>query len=123
MKKRVLRDMDNGVYRIVLINEDWSEGDRDLMARFGEPEINVGGDVSYIIEGETKTKTLGDAYVRLLRGFPYARGFDSRDYGSVREAVAIGVAWKEMVLTRIDNAVLALRAKATPIPTEEVYEI
>lgn len=123
MKKRVLRDMDNGVYRIILINEDWSEGDRDLMARFGEPEINVGGEVSYIIDGETKTRTLGDEYVRLLRGFPYQRGFDARDYASVEEAVALGVAWKEMVLSRIDAAIMALRTKSAPLPTEEVSEI
>ena len=123
MKKRVLRDMDNGVYRIILINEDWSEGDRNLMARFGEPEINVGGEVQYILDGETKTKTLGDDYVRIFRGFPYSRGFDSRDYTSVDEAVAIGVAWKEMVLSRIDNAILTLRSNASTLPTEEVSEI
>ena len=123
MKKRVLRDMDNGVYRIILLTEDWSEGDRELMARFGEPEINVGGEVNYIIDGETKTRTLGDEYVRLLRGFPYQRGFDARDYASVEEAVALGVAWKEMVLPRIDAAILRLRDKAAPLPTEEVSEI
>lgn len=123
MKKRVLRDMDNGVYRIILLTEDWSEGDRDLMARFGEPEINVGGEVSYIIGGETKTRTLGDEYVRLLRGFPYQRGFDARDYASVEEAVALGVAWKEMVLSRIDAAIMDLRANSAPLPTEEVSEI
>ena len=123
MKKRVLRDMDNGVYRIILINEDWSEGDRDLMARFGEPEINVGGEVSYIIDGETKTRTLGDEYVRLLRGFPYQRGFDARDYSSVEEAVALRVAWQAMVLSRIDAAIMALRTKSAPLPTEEVSEI
>ena len=123
MKKRVLRDMDNGVYRIILLTEDWSEGDRELMARFGEPEINVGGEVNYIIDGETKTRTLGDEYVCLLRGFPYQRGFDARDYASVEEAVALGVAWKEMVLSRIDAAILRLRDKAAPLPTEEVSEI
>lgn len=123
MKKRVLRDMDNGVYRIILINEDWSEGDLNLMARFGEPEINVGGEVAYIVGGETKTKTLGDEYVRLLRGFPYRRGFDSRDCASVEEAVALGIAWKEMVLSRVDAAIMALRSKAAPLPTEEVSEI
>ena len=115
--------MDNGVYRIILLTEDWSEGDRELMARFGEPEINVGGEVNYIIDGETKTRTLGDEYVRLLRGFPYQRGFDARDYASVEEAVALGVAWKEMVLSRIDAAILRLRDKAAPLPTEEVSEI
>ena len=123
MKKRVLRDMDNGAYRIILINEDWSEGDRDLIARFGEPEINVGGEVSYIVGGETKTKVLGDEFVHIFRGFPYSRGFDSRDYASVDEAIALGVAWKEMVLSRIDAAITALRANTSPLQTEEVSEI
>lgn len=123
MKKRVLRELDNGVYKILLFTEDWSEGDRNLMISFGEPEINMGGDVQYIFGGETKTKTFGDQFVRLLRGFPHLRKFDSRDYGSVDEAIAVAVAWKELILTRIDAAITELRGKGQPLPTEEVSEI
>jgi len=123
MKKRVLRDMDNAVYRIVISTEDWSQGDMELMARFGEPEVDLGGEIEYLYDGVAKTKDFGHEFMRIMHGFPYAKGFDSRDYGSYEEAVAIGVAWKEKVLERIDTAVLNLRSKSTTLPTEEVSEI
>lgn len=131
MKMRVFRDMDNAVYRIVIDTEDWSQGDLELMERFGEPEVNVGGEVQYILDGEVgvessegvNSKVFGDEYVRVMHGFPYSRGFDSRDYDSHEEAVAVGIAWKEMVLERICNAVTDLRSKVAPLPTEEVSEV
>jgi len=123
MKKRVFQDMDDAVFIVTICTEDWSEGDRDLIYQFGEPEVNVGGEVSYLFEDETKTKTFGDLYMRVLHGFPYRRGFDSRDYSSYEEAVAVGRAWKEMVLDRIDASVLELRSHAAPLPTEEVAEL
>ena len=123
MKKRVLRDMDNAVYRIVISTEDCSQGDMELMAMLGEPEIDVGGEIQYLLGEEAKTKTFGNEFIRLMHGFPYSRGFDSRDYGSYEEAIAVGVAWKEKVLERIDAVVLNLRTKSSPLPTEEVSEI
>lgn len=123
MKKRVFQEMDDAVFRVCIDTEDWSQGDVELIAQFGEPEINIGGEVSYLFEDETKTQTFGDTYVRVLHGFPYTRGFDSRDYSSYEEAVAVGRAWKEMVLDRIDRAVLELRKNRSAMPTEEVTEI
>ena len=115
--------MENAVFRVTIDTEDWSEGDIDLIAQFGEPEVNVGGEVTYLFEDETRTKTFGDMYARVLHGFPYMRGFDSRDYSSYEEAVAVGKAWKELVLDRIDAAVVELRTHNAPLPTEEVSEI
>ena len=123
MKKRVFQWMEHSVYRVIVITEDWSEGDRELMDQFGEPEINVGGEVAYAYEEENKVHAFGDEYMGIRRGFPYSRGFDSRDFSSVDEAVAVGKAWKELILGRIDAAVVALRQKATPLPTEEISEI
>ena len=140
MKKRVFSEMDDAVYRVVICTEDWSEGDVELMDQFGEPEINVGGQVEYAFDDHLKVKELGDQFVRVLHGFPYSRGFDSRDYGNVHddgsssdpqpsldrrvaEAVAAGNAWKEMVLARLDGAVRDLRSNHAPLPTEEVSEI
>lgn len=155
MKKRVFSEMDNMVYRVVVDTEDWSQGDIELMDQFGEPEVNVGGSVKYMFRGEQREMDIGDQYVRLLHGFPYARGFDARDYigpvdessssdssGSscssdssggdsacddyssrVEEAVAVGKAWKEIVLGRIDEAVIKMRSLKMPLPTEEVSEI
>lgn len=123
MKKRVFQDMDNAVFRVTIDTEDWSEGDISLIAQFGEPEVNVGGEVTYLFENETVTQAFGDMYVRVLHGFPYMRGFDSRDYSSYEEAVAVGKAWKELVLDRIDASIRALREHRSPLPTEEVSEI
>jgi hypothetical protein len=123
MKIRVFRDMDNAVYRIVINTEDWSQGDLELMARFGEPEIDVGGEIQYHLGNEDNTKTFGNELIRLMHGFPYSRGFDSRDYGSYEEAVAVGLEWKEEILRRINDSVRNLRSKHAELPTEEVLEI
>ena len=123
MKIRVFSNMDNGVYRVVIGAEDWSEGDVLLMEQFGEPEVDVGGTVSYEFNGETRSKELGSELVRVLHGFPYARGFDSRDYESVEEAVAAGKAWKETVVKSVTDVVTKLRSNAHSLPTEEVTEI
>ena len=126
MKKRIFSEMDNGVYRVVITTEDWSEGDVELMEQFGEPEVNVGGELRYQDGAKTVSKTLGDEFVRLLHGFPYARGFDSRDYGSTDAAISAGTAWKTAVAgenSRINEAVTKLRSNSNSLPTEEVYEI
>lgn len=123
MKKRVFMDMDNAVYRIVINTEDWSQGDLELMASFGEPEIDLGGEIQYLLDEEAKTKTFGNEFIRLMHGFPYRRCFDSRDYGSYEEAIAVGRAWKDEILERIDDAVRNLRLKQEALPTEEVSEI
>lgn len=123
MKKRVFLSMDDAVFRVLISTEDWSEGDLDLMVQYGEPELNVGGEVTYLYNEESKSKVFGDEYVRILHGFPYSRGFDSRDYDGVAEARAVGNAWKEMVLDRINASVRALRENNEQLPTEEVSEI
>ena len=123
MKIRIFRDMDNAVYRILVGTEDWSQGEMELMARFGEPEIDVGGEIQYVYGSETKSKTFGSEFIRVLHGFPYGRGFDSRDYGSYEEAVAVGIAWKEKVIQRLQTVVTELRTKGATLPTEEVIEI
>ena len=136
MKKRVLMNMCNNVYRVVICTEDWSQGDLELMCQYGEPEINVGGEIVYLFsdgsssddgspyidDASIMTKTFGDEFVRVVHGFPYARGFDVRDYRSVDEAIAVGKAWKEEIVKRIDSAIMGLRSKTTPMPTEEIIE-
>lgn len=128
MKIRIFSDMVDDVYRIIVCTEDWSQGDFELMCQYGEPEINVGGDVTYDVDGDGSssseyTKKLGDQFIRILHGFPYARGFDARDYGSDAEAIAIGTAWKGKVVSAIRAAVSELRAKQSNVQTEEIENV
>jgi hypothetical protein len=123
MKIRIFRNMDDGVFRVVLNTEDWSQGDIELMKQFGEPEIDVGGDISYMVGGDSRVITIGSQLVRVLHGFPYARGFDTRDFdGSVEEAMALGVAWKEHVVMALEDAVHTLRSRRESLPTEEIVD-
>jgi hypothetical protein len=134
MKKRVFQRMVDSVFEVMIFTEDWSQDDIRLMVQYGEPEVDMGGTVAYWYDpdgsddGESsddvrKTVSFGSEYIRILHGMPYVRRFDSRDFGSVRDAKAAGSAWKDMVLNAIDNAVLTLRAKGVSFPTEEVSEI
>ena len=131
MKLRIFMGMEDSVYRIVIDAEDWSQGDIELMERFGEPDVDVGGTITYSdvsssgseSSEDVKTKDFGNEYVRVLHGFPYARGFDSRDYGSVDSAVSAGTAWKDLVVSRFRNVIAALRANVDPISTEEVVNL
>lgn len=133
MKKRVFQRLVNDRFEVLLMTEDWSCGDVELMNQFGEPEINVGGPVEYIYDEdgsssgasmpEIRVKDFPVELVRVRHGFPYSRIFDARDYESFDEAKAVAEAWKVEVLDRIDDAVLELRRKSASFVTEEVTEI
>ena len=123
MKIRIFRNMENSVFCVLICTEDWSQEDIKLMEMYGEPEINVGGPIDYMYGGVQGTKTFGNEFSRILHGFPYIRRFDTRDYSSVDEAIAVGVAWKEKIVERLGAAVTELRSNLLPLPTEEVSEI
>ena len=125
MKIRTFENMCDSVFRVVVNTEDFSQDDLRLMCQFGEPEINFGGTVTYEFEDVSKTKEIGDQYVRVFHGFPLAFGFDSRDFegGSIDEAIAVGRAWKTGVIEKITHAIGDLRSKAKVLPTEEVTNV
>lgn len=123
MKIRIFQNLDNAVFRVVVLTEDFSQEDRRLMYQLGEPEVDVGGDISYEFNGDPKTKTLGSQLVRIMHGFPLAYGFDSRDYeGAYAEAEAVGNAWKQHVESEIRSKMQALRSNANALPSEEVID-
>ena len=64
MKIRVFCNMINSVYKVTFLTEDWSCSDIELMVQYGEPDVNLGGDVTYTYDGEQKEKAFGDRYER-----------------------------------------------------------
>lgn len=136
MKIRTFMDMVDGIYRVIVNTEDWSQGDIMLMGQFGEPEVDVGGEIRYISTSQDsssssessggdhiKIKVFGDILVRVLHSFPFCMSFDSRDYGTLDDAVSAGNAWRDAVTVRIQDAVRGLREKSAPLPNEMVSEI
>lgn len=135
MKIRVFKNMCNSVLRIVINTEDFSQDDIRLMRQFGEPEVNVGGfeypNVAEKTQGGLGSEEspgvdpyvkFGDEYVRIMHGFPYARGFDMRDYDGASESDVMDIAesWKQYVVDGIEDEMSSLRSKSNSLPTEEV---
>ena len=107
MKIRIFTSLKNGVYHARIHTEDWSENDRELMKKYSEPEINLGGyfnyeDVQNFNEwpennigndaktnniSETKSEIsitergfrLDDNYARIMTESPFTQKFDIRN--------------------------------------------
>lgn len=123
MKIRVFENMDDAVFRVVVNTEGFSQNDIKLMCQFGEPEIDCGGTVTYTYDETDKTKEFGSNLVRVVHGFPFAFGFDSRDYdGGSDEAVAVGSKWVSDLKDQISRVMGALRQKACALPSEQVFD-
>ena len=124
MKIRIFKKLDNGVFHVRIQTEDWSERDRDLMKKYGEPEINLGG-VIVIDESSSSDPCpheLDDAYARVMTESPFTHRFDSRDFGSVQCAKHAACEWAATVEERISASVTFLRSRGDEFTTEEVTE-
>ena len=119
MKIRVYKKIESGVYKVSVTTEEWSEGDKLLMADYGEPRINEGGTFA---GGETDyiTFTLPDAYVRIMSEVPFTQGFDSRD---IADAEAYADVWATEIITRIGDAVETLRNYQDTFTGETVINV
>lgn len=117
MKIRSFYTLQNGVYKAALNTEDWSEGDTKLMQKFGEPEIDKGGD--FTIPPDTEF-TLPEELVRIASDSPITQSFDSRDSADAEE---MAIAWGAEIIVRITAAVTALRAMTDDYTREEVTNV
>ena len=118
MKIRVYSAVENGVFKVTITTEDWSEGDRQLMADYGEPQIDLGG----TIDGQAPDYVvfqLPDDYVNVMSDSPFQQGFDSRDT-SAATAQDRAIAWKTTMVGRIEQAVTVMRETADTFTNEEV---
>ena len=136
MKIRIFKRMVDGVFEVRVQTEDWSEGDKGLMVKYGEPEINLGGMFSYVpyeepsgsssssgsSSGPEEELTIDDYYVRIMTESPFVHKFDSRDLHNMETAQAVAAMWSDTIERRIVNAVKELREKGTFFTTEEIME-
>lgn len=118
MKIRSYRTLENGVYMVSLNTEDWSEGDKNLMAFYGEPSIDLGE--TFVSAGSAPDYTLPVVYVRIMSEMPVKQGFDSRDHV---DAESMALTWESTIISRIDAAVTTLRASQDTFTNESVTTI
>lgn len=117
MKIRSFKSLSNATYRVVIHTEDWSEGDRGLMLRFGEPAIDVGGEFS---DGSDVVFELDVSLKRVLSNSPFSYVFDSRDSVDAESHAEI---WEAAIVARITAAVETLRLSTDDFTREAVTTI
>lgn len=128
MKIRIFKRLVGGVFESRVQTEDWSENDRRLMVKFGEPEINLGGEFSCVPNSDSSSQEdiivrLDDVYARIMTEAPFTQKFDSRDYGSVDNAKCLMNRWCSTIEDRITAAVTSLRSKDNFFASEEITEL
>jgi hypothetical protein len=116
MKLRTFKTLDNDIYQATLYTQDWSEADRALMVKFGEPEIDLGGTFD---SGETSFE-LPHKLERLMTQSPFNQSFDARDAADAQNRAAV---WATEIATRISAAVTTMRAETDDYSTETVQTI
>lgn len=117
MKIRTFYSLVNDVYAISVNTEDWSEGDRKLMEKYGQPQIDLGGTFG-TGPGEFE---LPNRLVNILSDSPFTQSFDARDYPATAEDMAD--TWAAEIATRIQSAVTALRANVDGYSRETVETV
>lgn len=119
MNIRIFSKLEGGIYQITIKTEDWSENDKLLMQRFGEPTIELGGaftsdTVPYL------EFTLAAGSARIMSESPFTARFDYRDNTDAEDRANL---WKTEVTSRITDAVAELRANEDAFTKEEVITV
>lgn len=115
MKIRRLYSLVNNVYKVSIYTEAWSEGDKNLMSNFGEPEIDLGGSFT-----GPPAFDLPNNLVRVMSEVPFTQSFDGGDYADADDRANV---WGTKVSSRIVAAITTLRANADDFTREEVETV
>jgi hypothetical protein len=117
MKIRTFKKLEGGVYRVAIYTQDWSELDKQLMAKFDEPEIDLGGTFT---GAPSVSYALDSVLMRIMSDDPFTAAFDIDDYADAHDRADV---WADTVQTRITSAVTTLRLNADGYTGEEVTEV
>ena len=120
MKIRPFFELTGGVYKVSIYTEAWSEGDKNLMTRFGQPEIDLGGD--FLVVSDVLF-TLPNNLARIMSESPFSQSFDGADYESPSDAEIMAKLWQGEISLRITDAVSTLRSLQDDYTSETVETV
>jgi len=119
---KIKRSIDNDIWKInfSLDLASLAESDKDLMRKFGEPQINIGG---VFLSGEPNTYTLPDQYIKVRSDLPYTQEFDSKspDFETVTQTKV--EAFQTDFTSRYTAAFVALRDNADTFTGEYLVNV
>lgn len=119
---KIKRVIENDIFKITfsLDNEKLPESDKELLRKFGEPSIDIGG--TYTPSAGTSF-TLPAKFIKVKSDLPHTQEFDSKsaDYSTNTKEKALK--FQETFITKYNAAFAALRAKADTFTGEQVENI
>lgn len=107
---KIKRSLDNDVFRInfALDSSTLPESDKELIRKFGEPQLNIGG---VYLEGTDNEFTLPDKFIRVRSDLPYTQEFDAKsNLLGFTSSQAQAISFQEEFVTRYQEAFTALRS-------------
>ena len=116
MKIRTFKSVDADKYKVSVATEDWSELDLQLMMKFGEPEIDLGG---HIVSGQTDF-TLDSNLVKIKTESPFVQSFDTRDR---EDAQICAEVWATRITGLLTDAITTLRNQSDGFSGEAVTTV
>jgi DMSO/TMAO reductase YedYZ molybdopterin-dependent catalytic subunit len=108
----------NNIYTVNLAVEEVEDTDTALFADFGEPSINIGGEIK---SGATTLATLPANFRKVVSQMPVVMRFADKDYSNNAKAVA--EAWVLTVEGRINTEMTTIRAKTDDFSGPEEFII
>ena len=119
---RIKRYINNYIWNLTftLDIEKLAESDKDLMRKFGEPEINIGG---VFLPDTSDSFTLPDKYLKVRSDFPYTQQFDSKTATFGTNTQVKVVAFQEDFVGKYTSAFIALRENADTFTGEFIENI
>jgi hypothetical protein len=120
---KIKRTIENDVFRINFSLDllTLSEADKELIRKFGEPSINIGG---VYLEDTENEYTLPDKYLRVRTDLPYTQEFDakSNEIGFVSSRAQV-MAFEEAFVVKFEDAFAALRSNTDTFTGERIVNI
>lgn len=119
---KVSQYIENDVYKLLfsIERQELSEDDRKRMRKYGEPYIQLGGT---FLDSTPNEFTLPEKTIKLGSGFPYLAEFDSETEPFDTNTKTKVEAYRDEILSRIDDAFETLRDQVDTFTGEHLHNI
>lgn len=122
---RIRRSIENDIWKITFSLDlaALPESDKELMRKFGEPTIDVGGTFADPTYPTAFSYTLPAKLILVRTDMPYTQEFDSKSADFTTNTQAKALLYEDTFITRYQNAFTALRSLTDTFSGERVVTL
>ncbi len=119
---KITRSISNDIWKISFSvdNERFSESDKELIAKFGEPTLNAGGT---FLEDTENSYTLANKYIRIKTDLPFVQTFDSTSDPFDTNTQIKAQAYQDAFVDRYTQALSDLRTQSDTFTGEYLVNL